>query len=70
MSRQLLMDLGSKTNPFKYETPNKHVTLQTASLNNSFTNFRVFGWFGPTAIITPRVINEGAGVADLIEKIF
>lgn len=70
MSRGLLMNISEKPNAFKYKIPNEHISTKTTFLNSSPTNFRLFGWFGSRPVISPRVINESADVADLIEKLY
>lgn len=70
MSRGMLLGLAEKQNPFKYAAPNDHVTLKPLYLNETMTNFRVFGWFGSRPMISNRAIHESAQVADMIEKLF
>lgn len=69
-SRTYLLELEKNDSPFKFKTPNDHVTLTPAMINKSFTNFRAFGWFGSKGMVSQRVINESADVANLIEKLF
>lgn len=69
MSRELMLKLPMR-GPFSYTTANNHVSLGEVAVNESITNFRTFGWFGPTPIISKRVIFESAEVVDLLEKQF
>ncbi|HWU42788.1 MAG TPA: hypothetical protein VN132_05090 [Bdellovibrio sp.] len=69
-SRAALLNLVNEPNQFKYQAPNDHTTLTPVLMNKSITSFRTFGWFGSRGVVSRRVINESAEVANLIEKIY
>ena len=68
MSRRILLGLDGKSNPFKYVAPNSQVTTKSVMPSQSPTNFRIFGWFGASPVVSDRVIHESANVVDLIES--
>ncbi len=70
MSRRILLGLANKPNPFKYAAPNNRTTIDSVMPSQSPTNFRIFGWFGASPVVSDRVIHESANVVDLIERQF